>query len=304
MEGVISRCHFERSEHELALAALWRAYRLDPGDINTFQIYSAATVAACPCQEFKDGMLQLATDALAKNPAARVSRLQLAFALGRTDLARADMTELAKVENANYRQFYELALLALADGRNMDSYRSTCHQMLSRFAVSAELDAVSFTGWTCALVPGALEDYSAAITGIQRRVDAHPDHSGLRRSLGALQLRAGKYDQALQTLTPLVVAEGSDHIAKSSIAYPLFFVAMAQHHAGQKDTAKATLTRAVTLANRELSNHDTLTWNRKLTLELLRDEAVALIGPVDVPPPLGPKVPPPPPPPAALPTNP
>ena len=37
------------------------------------------------------------------------------------------------------------------------------------------------------------------------------------------------------------------------------------------------------LAEQELSSHETLPWNRKLTLELLRDEAVAIIGPVDVP---------------------
>lgn len=246
----------------------------------------------------------LTSEATTKSSEARASRMQLAFALGRTDLARADMTELVKAENATHRQFYELALLSLADGRNIDSYRPICQRMLGRFANSTELDAVSLTGWTCALVPGALDDYSAAITAMQRGADAHPEHSDLRRSLGALQLRAGLFDQALQTLTPLDTANTDDLNAKSSNAYPLFFIAMAQHHTGQKDTAKATLTRAVTLAHRELSNHDTLAWNRKLTLELLRDEAVALIGPVDVPPPLGPNVPPAPPAPEALPTNP
>ncbi len=63
---------------------------------------------------------------------------------------------------------------------------------------------------------------------------------------------------------------------------------MAQHRTGQTAAAKGTLTRAVTITDQELAQTSTLVWNRKLTLELLQDEATALIGPV-------PKLPPAPP---------
>lgn len=164
--------------------------------------------------------------------------------------------------------------------------------MLSRFGESPDVDAIAFTGWTCALVPGALQEYAPALTMTQRASEKAPKDANLLRSLGALQLRAGLHQAAIATLSPLCEPQGGLASDKSSNSYPLFFLAMAQYLSGQKETAKETLTRAVSLAHKELSDHDNLAWNRKLTLELLRDEAVALIGPVDVPPPLGPRIPP------------
>ena len=296
--------YFALNRFDESLKDLETAFELNSGDLSTLTWIPPSQVAACPNQQFRDGILDFATEAIEKSPGARASRMQLAFALGRMNLAREDMAELAKAEDATYRQLYELAMLALADGQNSDSYQSACQQMLAEFADSTEPDAVSFTGWTCALAPGALQDYGPAIDSMRKGLGQHPDHPEILRSLGALQFRAGLCQQAIESLTPLISPGETAAEAKSSTAYPLFFLAMAQHQAGDATTGKETLTQAVTLAHRELSNHDSLAWNRKLTLELLRDEAVALIGPVDVPPPLGPKVPPAPPAPEALPTNP
>ncbi|MBL8820126.1 MAG: tetratricopeptide repeat protein [Planctomyces sp.] len=226
---------------------------------------------------------QFATETIDHNPAARNTRTQFAFAVGRMDLAREDIEKLAKAENATYRQFYELALLSLADGRNIGNYKSACQRMMAKFAESRELDAVSSTGWTCALAPEALDDYGPAIDSMRKGLGKDPENPALLRSLGALQFRAGLFQQSIEALTPLASPGETAVEAKSSKAYALFFLAMAQHHAGQTEQGKQTLTRAVTLARQELSSHETLPWNRKLTLELLRDEAVAIIGPVDVP---------------------
>ncbi len=136
-----------------ALQDLKTAFEINSGDLSTLTWIPPAQVAACPNQEFKDGMLQMATNAIEKNPAARASRMQLAVALGKMDIAREDMAELAKTENATYRQFYELAMYSLADGRNLESYKSACHQMLAKFADSSDLNVVSFTGWTCISSP-------------------------------------------------------------------------------------------------------------------------------------------------------
>ncbi|HLW64604.1 MAG TPA: hypothetical protein VKS79_04740, partial [Gemmataceae bacterium] len=64
--------------------------------------------------------------------------------------------------------------------------------------------------------------------------------------------------------------------AQTSPAYPWFFLAMAHQRRGSLEQARRCLTRAIELADRE--DKKQLSWNRKLTLELLRREASEAIG--------------------------
>jgi tetratricopeptide (TPR) repeat protein len=274
---------FHLGRYREALADL--SAGLTPQDTTALIWIPLPSVAACPDQAFKDGLLQLATDAVAKNPAVRSRRAAIALHLGRWDIVREDFAELAKGEKARHTEFYQLAMSALADHRNLTGYRAACRDMLAKFGDSPDPDAVGFTGWTCALVPGALEDYAPALTAAQRAFEAAPERSELRRSLGALQYRAEQHAAAVKTLEPLFAAGDTPADPKTSHAYPLYFLAMAQQRTGQTAAAKASLTQAMALTEQEFSRPDTLAWNRKLTLELLRDEAVTLIGPIAFHPP-------------------
>ena len=66
-----------------------------------------------------------------------------------------------------------------------------------------------------------------------------------------------------------------------SPAYIWFFLAMAHHTSGQHDESKKLLKKAVGWTDRVLLEHDKgtakLSWNRRLTLKLLRKEAEALL---------------------------
>ena len=66
----------------------------------------------------------------------------------------------------------------------------------------------------------------------------------------------------------------------ASKAYALYFVSMAEFKKGSTDEAQSTLADAIAAANAEIeANKDVpADWTRKLTLELLRDEATELIG--------------------------
>ena len=65
----------------------------------------------------------------------------------------------------------------------------------------------------------------------------------------------------------------------SSDAYAAFFQTMAQHHLGQTSLARESLDEATALADQELSDETKRpSWNRKLTLTLLRNEAETLIS--------------------------
>lgn len=62
----------------------------------------------------------------------------------------------------------------------------------------------------------------------------------------------------------------------TSPAYVHYFLAMTEHHLGHSDEAKGHLQKANEIAEAELSKLPP--WNRKLTLELLRKEATALLN--------------------------
>jgi hypothetical protein len=66
-----------------------------------------------------------------------------------------------------------------------------------------------------------------------------PADGNLLNTLGVAQYRVGQYKQALETLT----RSGEQNTAKYRVSLPadLAFLAMAQHHRGQKDKARASL---------------------------------------------------------------
>ena len=101
-------------------------------------------------------------------------------------------------------------------------------------------------------------------------------------------MRAGLYEQALQSLEK---SEQSEFNPNTSDAYLAFFQAITQQHLGQASLAHESLAEATALADQELNDETKrLSWNRELTLELLRNEAETLIssnehntGPTDEP---------------------
>jgi tetratricopeptide (TPR) repeat protein len=177
-------------------------------------------------------------------------------------------------------------------------YREACKRMLSTFAdTEGSLEALR-TAWACALCPGALEDYSLAITLARRAFDLEFDAQARAvtrgvffEALGAILYRAGRLDEAIQRLTEgdRLVKEPSA-ATPSAPAYTWFFLAMAHQRLGHREEAKKWLDKAVAWTEKTLRDADQgaadLPWNRRLTLKLLREEAAAVLG-VDKKPPVG-----------------
>ena len=93
--------------------------------------------------------------------------------------------------------------------------------------------------------------------------------------MGAIQMRAGQYEQALVWFDKALEAEAT---SDTSSAYASFFAAMTRHRLDQSDEARSLLADAIKLADAELNDPASVpSWNRKLTLELLRREAESLI---------------------------
>ena len=90
--------------------------------------------------------------------------------------------------------------------------------------------------------------------------------------LGAILLRAGHFEEAR---TELELALNAADNENTSSAYIQWFLAMVAHHLGDHDAAAEHLEAAQSATDAELA--DSPVWNRRLTLELLRDEATALL---------------------------
>jgi tetratricopeptide (TPR) repeat protein len=115
---------FHASRFDDALADLRTARQLDPNDLSTLTWIAPNLLAACPSDDFKTGLLELADKAVEKNPAARIHRAVIVVNLGLFDKAREDMSVVAESDKATYYELYQVALLNLIEPRDEVAYRA------------------------------------------------------------------------------------------------------------------------------------------------------------------------------------
>ena len=270
--------HFKLGQYDSALADIATAVELTPGDTSNLTWISPSLVAKCPDKAFRDGILKLADKTIeltSGSAGAYAARGSLYVALGEYDKARIDLDAAVVAKDAGYYPLYQVALLSIATD-DVDRYQALCRRMLEQSAKSESGIELHFIAWTCALAADAVKDYSLAIQLAQQAVDQAPENRSHRSGLGAIQFRAGRYQQALESLA---AAASSGKSVGTSIAYSAYFRAMTEHRLNQPDDARRSLAKANELADLELSDADhPPRWNRKLTLELLRQEAEALLG--------------------------
>ena len=91
-------------------------------------------------------------------------------------------------------------------------------------------------------------------------------------------MRAGLYAEAKPYLegTWTINIPGHKNTMKT---YTHYFLAMTEHHLGNADAARMQLKTANELADKELA--DSIPWNRKLAIELLRKETEAILSEAD-----------------------
>ncbi len=150
--------------------------------------------------------------------------------------------------------------------------------MLTRLQESESPDQTHFVVWSCVLGPNAVGNYSSTLKLAEQAVaqTRKPPH---QRCLGAVLFRAGRFDEAIKTLG-IAASEESD---EGSLAYTWYFLGMAHHASGHIDEAKKWLQKAVVWTDQAFQAEEEddgarLAWNRRLTLNLLREEAETTIG--------------------------
>ena len=158
------------------------------------------------------------------------------------------------------------------------AYREACRQILRTFDVTTAPPAtVNDLAWSCALGPGAVDDYDLLIHLAASATASRPTANRLN-TLGALLYRAGRFEEAIRQLERSVEVHGA-----GGTPFDALFLAMAHHRLGHLEEARRWQSRGTNPAPAATPRPDAgggPRWIPQLELEVLRREAAATLGAV------------------------
>jgi tetratricopeptide (TPR) repeat protein len=276
---------FETRRCREALEDLAAAVEKNPGDTSNLTWISPAAVATCPDEEFRDGVLALADKTIERtngSGAAYVARAALHWAMGNTSAAKKNLDAGISSATVDHYTRYRHALLCLATD-DVAGYRADCAEMLRQFAHSQNAEELHFAAWTNVLAPNAVDDLHETIELSRRAVERSSSSQPSLQTFGAALLRAGNFVEAKDVLQQAESAAANDMTLP---AYGWYFLAMTCFQLGDRAEARRWFDQAAEHTEKSLregktAHGESVPWNRKLTLELLHEEAKTLIGPGD-----------------------
>jgi tetratricopeptide (TPR) repeat protein len=198
-------------------------------------------------------------------------------AAGQWDKAAPDFERAVQLKPDTVLLHYWLAVARVGAG-DLAGHQSTCAAMLERFGQTDKPDVAHWVAWTSVLAPGSVKDWDPSLKLAETAARADPQTNSYALTLGAALYRAGRYEEAIQRLKAITGAgEQAGSPVRSSAAYPWFFLAMAHQRLGQTEEGRKCLDEGIKGMEQETNKKD-LPWNRRLTLQLFRREAEALLG--------------------------
>jgi tetratricopeptide (TPR) repeat protein len=203
--------------------------------------------------------------------------------------AEADFGKAAELAPDQSGVWYSRALVCLARD-DIDAYKKICATMLDRFGQTPQADDAYWMAWTCAVRPDSAVEPALSVGLAERFVDeATPGVDDLV-VLGAALYRAGRFKDAVGRLQDAALAHQAGREGRQTIVYAWIYLAMAEHRLGRSEAARKWLDRAAdSVAKRDVKGgaegaHSDASlaegrgsWNRRLTLQLLRNEAEAVL---------------------------
>jgi WD40 repeat protein/tetratricopeptide (TPR) repeat protein len=194
-------------------------------------------------------------------------------ALGRWQEALADFRREFELQPDDARATYCIAIAELAQG-DAAGYMRTCAAMLAHFGTTTAPDAARWTAWTCCLAPVPTQVAARVVHLADRSAAKSPENLDLRHALGAALYRAARWQPAIAALQISISMPSPN----TSPTYARFFLAMAHQRLGHRTEAKRWLKDAKQEAQKELAAKPPPEWNRRVTLQLLRREAEAVVA--------------------------
>jgi len=200
--------------------------------------------------------------------------------LGLWRRAADDFTKAVDLGETDVQLWYQRALVCAAMG-DQAAYRAACTDLAKHFALPGDHQTAGMVVWSCALAPDAVADFTVVVALATRTADSDPEFAQFVQALGAILLRAGRYEEAIRKLDAVdqIQKRGGTHATLP--AYTWFFMAMAHHRLHHRAEAKKWLAAACKEMDRCLQTNAyevNFHWPRRATLMILRREAEALIG--------------------------
>ena len=276
--------HFQLQHYDKALESIAKAVELKPDDTSNLSWIPPAQVAKCSDTRLREGLLELADKTIEKTKGAAgayAARGILRHAFGHQEEALADFRKALELRPEEAGIWYQCALTQLA-AKQTGEYQATCRRMVGQFSEGTAPADDNFIAWACTLAPDALSDWVQAVAVAEKAAQSDPKSASYLNTWGAVLYRAGRFDDALSRLSEAeALVQPSSEANNSPPAYTWFFLAMTQHCLGHAEEAKQWLDKAVAWTDKIFAEADQgttdLSWNRRLTLKLLREEAEGMI---------------------------
>jgi tetratricopeptide (TPR) repeat protein len=150
--------------------------------------------------------------------------------------------------------------------------------MLDQFSKTDKPEEGHWVAWAAVLAPDAVKDPHRPVKLAELAVRSDPRESWYLSTHGAALYRAGRFAEAVQRLQEASIEwdKAATKPMQYSPAYTWFFLAMAHQRLGRLEEARRWLEKAVTRMEQETQGN-TVAWNRRQTLQLLRREAEVLL---------------------------
>lgn len=191
--------------------------------------------------------------------------------LARWDDAVQDFQETTRQTPDAAQAWYYRALSEQRADRQED-YRTTCRLLLEQFAATTDPGAANDAAWACALAPDAVPDWQPCVDLARRAVQAKPEVSAYRNTLGAVLYRAGELEAAIVELEQAVSLRGGDGTLLDQL-----FLWMACARLGRAEAAEhwRSLATAALTPPADAPPAPQVPWNVQAECQLLQGEAAS-----------------------------
>jgi WD40 repeat protein/tetratricopeptide (TPR) repeat protein/serine/threonine protein kinase len=202
--------------------------------------------------------------------------------LGQWDRAQADLSRATERAAPMLFPWHRSALARLATW-DVEGYRQTCAAALQHLGPDARPGDVDWVVWACVLSAGAVKDADVLVRRAEQAVAADPKNGVYLSTLGAALYRAGRFGEAIRRFGEAAAVRKESKWQPRPEVYDWFFLAMAHHRQGESAEARRWLGRAVQALPAAGGDGGEKAgagpWDRRLTLQMLHDEAECLLGP-------------------------
>jgi serine/threonine-protein kinase len=265
------------NQQDQAVRDYTRALEIDPKDTNARQVRANLYLNQKQWDEAVSDFGKL-VEVQPENQWAWRARCNIFAHRRQWRLATAEYAKLASLVNQAFSWSDQgLQATALLGGGDTAGYRKACAAMLERFKDTQDAWAASGTAQTCTLAPDAVPHFAVPLRLARLAVERQAQTPAFKQTLAAVLYRAGELEEAIKQFQ---AAPPPGNPPWYSMAHDRLYLAMANHRLGRHDQARRLLQKALTDVEQEIKRDadNYFSWNRRLSLQLLRSEAEQLLA--------------------------